>query len=512
MDSLGLIIGIAIAILVIVGVLAFVVSRLKTVAPDEVLIVVALGGRRSGMTAADSPGGLATMKGGAASLADAANYSIHTAGRVFIVPVVQDYFTLSLKQRQVELDVTAQDSNFVPVAVTGNLSFKFSDDPAGVVKAAQRFSGHTDQELEHSIRQALEGTLRGICASMSYSDIVRDRASFQEKVLSEAKTELGEQGIQVDVLNVRSVDTPGSSYAADLAASELAAAEKNAKVAQAEARREAEFARITAAEQIAGRERDLSLKESSFRAETDRAKELAQAAGMLARAEQDALVAEQDQAALARRALVTQEQLDIDEKKPAEAAAYAAKIRAQGERDAAIAAADARAYDQQKTAEAAAASSRVRAEGERDAAKATADAAAYERQVSSEADAAATQRIAEAEAAAEVARGAAEAEVVEKVGAAQAGAADAKVQALSGYSNEALAYELVTRMPEIIKAAADGVSSIDSYTVVGTQGASDAVNQTTQILAQGLGMVKGTTGVDLGKLLSRGASGDDTSG
>ncbi|HEU5285332.1 MAG TPA: hypothetical protein VFU20_02335, partial [Sphingomicrobium sp.] len=60
--------------------------------------------------------------------------------------------------------------------------------------------------------------------------------------------------------------------------------------------------------------------------------------------EQDRLVATQEREALAEKAKVTEEQLDIDVRKPAEASAYAAVQQANAERDAANAAAEAEAF------------------------------------------------------------------------------------------------------------------------------------------------------------------------
>lgn len=470
----GLVVAIVAIVLVILAVLAFIASRLRTVPPDEALIVVSMGkGKNEGGT-----------------LADPSKYAIHTAGRVFVVPVVQDAFPLSLKQRQVEIQAVGPDKNFVPTQVEGNLSFKFSDRPEEVVKAAQRFRGHTDEQLSHSIQQAVEGSLRSIIASMTYGEINSDRVAFQQHVLESAKAELAEQGISVDVLNIRGISTPGSSYSEDLAKAELASARRNASIAEARASQESEFAKIQAAEQVAERQRDLALKQAAFKGETDRADAEAQAAGNLARAEQDAKVADLERAALTQRALVAQEQLDIDEKKPADAAAYATRIKAEGEREAAKARAEAEAYQR----------------------KVSAEAEAYQRKVSAEAEAAAVTALAKSQAEAARVKGEAEAAIARQIGEAEAAATSAKADALAQYGNDALVYELVTRLPQIMEANAKAVAGIGEYTVIGTSGASDAVNQATQIGAQTIGAVKSLTGVDLGGLVNRVAGSDKDKG
>lgn len=462
----GLVVAIAALVLVVVAILVFVASRLRTVPPDEALIVVSMGKGK-----ADDGG----------TLADPSKYAIHTAGRVFVVPVLQDAFPLSLKQRQVEIQAVGPDKNFVPTQAEGNLSFKFSDRPEEVVKAAQRFRGHTDEQLSHSIQQAVEGSLRSIIASMTFGEINSDRVAFQQHVLESAKAELAEQGISVDVLNIRGISTPGSSYSEDLAKAELAAARRNAQVAEAKAAQESEFAKIQAAEQVAQRQRDLALKQAEFKGETDRADAEAQAAGNLARAEQDARVADLERAALTQRALVAQEQLDIDQKKPADAAAYATRVKAEGEREAAKARAEADAYQR----------------------KVQAEAEAYQRKLQAEAEAAAQLALAKAQAEAARLKGEAEAQIARQVGEAEAAATSAKADALAQYGHDALVYELVTRLPQIMEANAKAVAGIGEYTVIGTQGAADAVAQATSIGAQTIGAVKSLTGVDLSGVASR---------
>ncbi|TFJ95208.1 DNA helicase [Platysternon megacephalum] len=324
---------------------------------------------------------------------------------------------------------------------------------------------------------------------MTYNEINSDRQAFQHHVLESAKTELAEQGISVDVLNIRGILTPGSTYSEDLAMAELAAARRDADIAKARANQESEFAKIQAAEQIAQRQRDLSLKQAEYKGETDRADANALAASSLARAEQDAKVADLERAALTQRALVQQEQLDIDTKKPADAAAYATRIKAEGDREAAKSRAEAQAYERKAQAEAEAFQRRTQAEAE-----------AFQRKVTAEAEAAAVLALAKSQAEAGLVKGEAEASVTRQIGEAEAAATQAKAEALEKYGRDALVYELVTRLPDIMKANAEAVSSIKDYTVIGTQGASDAVVQASAIGAQTVGAIKSLTGVDLAGL------------
>ncbi|MFC5099136.1 flotillin domain-containing protein [Amycolatopsis plumensis] len=74
-------------------------------------------------------------------------------------------------------------------------------------------------------------------------------------------------------------------------------------------------------------------------------------------------------------------------------------------------------------------------------------------------------------------KGLSEAKSIEAVGAAKASAAEARAKALNGYDSNALTFELAARLPEIVRAAAEPMSNIDNYTVISTDGASDATSK-----------------------------------
>jgi flotillin len=465
------VVTILIALIAIGG---FIASRLRTVPSNEVLIVVGkgLGGKKS------------------SSEGPAPQDQVYFSGRALVLPVLQKAFTLSLKQRQVPLNVTGQDKNFIKVNVVASINFKFADSEEDVRKAAQRFLTHSDAELNHSIQQSLEGSLRSIVGSMTIEDINSNRAQFQNEVLSSAKAELADQGIHIDVLNISDIQTPGSTYLEDLAKPEAARVRQIAAVKESEARQASEFARIQTETNVAEKDKDLKIKVAGFQAETDRQQAVADAAGQISKAEQDVNVARLEREALTQQALVEAERLDITQKKPADAAAYAARVKAEGERDAAKAKAEGEAY--QKTT----------------LAKANQEAAVFDATGKAES----VKLEANAEAEATSVKGTAEASSIEAVGAAKASAAEARAKALNGYDANALTFELAARLPEIVRAAAEPMSNIDNYTVISTDGASDATKQVGNVLTELPALIKSTTGIDLMSVIAGMAGGKVAAG
>ena len=403
-------------------------------------------------------------------------------GRTFVWPILQQGFSISLEQRQIGITVEGVDKNRIKIAIKASINFKVSGTEDGVRRAAQRFLSQQEL-LTEIIKESLEGSLRSIVGDMTIEQIISDRKSLSDRVVAETKTDLVEQGLQVDLLNISDISTPGSDYLANLGRAEAARARQVAEVSEAEAARASEFARIEAAEQIAERQKALSLKQAVIKAETDRANAEAEAAGQLAKAEQDKLVAVQERDALSEQALVTQERLDIEIRKPAEAEAYAEVQRATAKRDAANASTEAEAYKRTKIAEA-----------NKVAAVQDAEASATAVRFSGEAE-----RDRQVALAAGIrADGEARAAATQAEGLAEAAATDAKAMALKKYGEAALAQEIISRLPEIVRAAAEPISNIKTLTVVSTDGASAITKTVGQVLGEGTEVVKSLTGLDVG--------------
>jgi flotillin len=447
--------------------LVFIARRIRRVPPNEALVIV---GRGAGKPREGDSG---------------VGQRVVIGGRTFIWPILQHGFAISLEQRQIGITVEGVDKNRIKIAIKASINFKVSGTEDGVRRAAQRFLSQQGA-LTEIIKESLEGSLRSIIGDMTIEQIISDRKGLSDRVVAETKTDLVEQGLQVDLLNISDISTPGSDYLANLGRAEAARARQVAEISEAEASRASEFARIDAAEQIAERQKALSLRQATIKAETDRANAEAQASGQLATAEQDKLVAVQEREALTEKALVTQERLDIEIRKPAEAEAYAEVQRATALRDAANAATEADAFKRTKIAEA-------------NKVAAVQDA---------EANAAAVRFSGEAErdkqvalAAGIKAQGDARASAIQAEGLAEAASTDAKALALQKYGEAALAQELISRLPEIVRAAAEPIASIDKLTVVSTDGASEMTKTVGKVLGEGTEVVKNLTGLDLTTLM-----------
>ena len=210
---------------------------------------------------------------------------IHPGGRDFVLPVIQSIQYLPFTQTTIGFKVTAEDENKINVNVSAVAAVKVGDSDEQVRAAAKRFLGkpNTDQAIADSAREALIGSLRSIIGHMTVTDLISDRDALQRNVFDDAKSIMANMGLEIDMLQVSEI-TDAGGYIESLGVPEQQRVEKDARIARANAEREARDAEVTSRQQIAERERDLSLRQAQLKAETDKAQADADSAGPIARA------------------------------------------------------------------------------------------------------------------------------------------------------------------------------------------------------------------------------------
>ncbi|GGP38920.1 flotillin family protein [Streptomyces sindenensis] len=442
------VIGIVV-LLVLLGLV--VITRYKVAGPSEAFIITGRRGKKS----TDPVTGRISI--------DNSGQKVVVGGGVFVVPFVQQKFTLDLSSRHIPVAVRGAvtlrgvKSNLEGVAIV-----KVGGSEDAIRAAAQRFLQQQDGIVGFT-QEVLSGALRAIVGRMSVEDIIRDRAAFAGQVAEEAEASLSGQGLILDAFQIQDITTEGS-YLEDLGRPEAARAKQEADIAEAIAKRASEQARLKAAEEIAIAERTYYLKQAEIKAETEAAAAKANAAGPLAEAARQQEVLSEQEKVAERQAALTDRELDTKVRKPADAARYQAEQEAEARRIALV-----------KEAEADAERSRLTGEGEKLHRSALADAVRIE---------------GEAEAASIAAKGSAEAEAMQK-----------KADAFAQYGDAAVLQMLVEVLPSVVAKASEPLSAIDKMTVISTDGASQLARTVTDNVSQGMELLSSTTGVDLASLL-----------
>ena len=454
--ELPIAIGGLVVLLILIGLL--IASRYKVAGPNEAFIVTGRKGREvrnpeTGEISADLSGQKVVMGGG-----------------VFVIPFVQRIFTLDLSSRRIMVQIRgAVSGQGIKLNLEGVAIVKVGGNEDSIRAAAQRFLTQ-QHEIESFTQETLAGSLRSIVGSLSVEQIIRDRAAFAQRVADESEASLTGQGLVLDTFQIQDITDDGT-YLSDLGRPEAAKVQQLAAVAEAEARQEAEQARIHAQQQIAIRERELMLKQAEIKAETDAANAQAAAAGPLAQADRDqAILAEQEKVAV-RQAALKDRQLDTEVRKPADAAKYQVETEAEGRRNAMIFEAEASKAAAIAAAEAEAEKSRLTGVGEK------------------------SRRIAEAEAL--KAEGEAKAAAILATGEAEAEAMNKKAEAYGRYNEAAVIEMLVNVLPKVAEKIAEPMSAIDRLTVISSDGTAEIPKKVTEGVVQTTSMLKEATGIDL---------------
>ena len=251
-----------------------------------------------------------------------------------------------------------------------------------------------------------------------------------------------------------------SGYIDNLSAPEAARVAKEARIAHAASDREATEREQEADALKVQATSHSQIKQAESHAEAQRAQNKAEQAGPLAAATAKQEVVVQETKVAQLEAERTEQQLQVEVRKPADAEAYKTRTIAEGARDARISQAEAQAREVELSA--------------------TADAKRVK--LEAEAEATRTTQIGNAEASATKARGLAEGEAVKAKGLAEAEAIKARADALAQNQEAVIGQQIAEQLPQIVGEAAKAFGTIGNLTVLnGAEGVG-------QLFSQVLGM------------------------
>jgi len=413
--------------------------------------------------------------------------------RVFVKPIVEAYFKLSLRSRQLNVQATAQTRDAITIKVNAVAVVKVGGSETMVRAAAQRFLNQQDQ-IETSTEEVLSGSVRSIVGQLTVTEIITNRSALQEQVLEAVREALDIQGLQIDTLQIKEIDDD-NNYIRDLGRGEAARVRQVAEVAEAIAQQASEEARINAAQAIAEQQRKLDLRNAEIQKETDKARAEASAAKPLADAIAQQEVVAQQELTAAKRVGLRKQELDAEVRAVADAQAYALEKQADGAAAAAVANAAADRDSRRAAAEA------IESEGiaERNRRIAAAEA------IEAEGIAEKNRRIAAAEAL--VAEGEAEAGAIRVKGTAEADSTRAQAEALAERADALLKQRIIDQLPAIVRAASEPLAAISSMTVISSDGIGQVGDNVAGQLATSTRLIKELVGIDISEIMTGRATG-----
>ena len=447
---------IAVIALVVLAVLFTLVRSIKVAKPDEAIIVTSR----------------QRTRGRGEAQTENAGQRVVFGSRVFVKPIVEAHFKLSLRSRQLNVQATAQTRDAITIKVNAVAVVKVGGSESMVRAAAQRFLNQQDQ-IESSTEEVLSGSVRSIVGQLTVTEIITNRSALQGQVLEAVRESLDVQGLEIDTLQIKEIDDD-HGYIRDLGRGEAARVKQVAEIAESVSRQASEEARIGADQAVAEQQRKLDLRNAEIQKETDKARAEAAAAKPLAEAIAQQEVISQQEVTASKRVGLRKQELD-------------AEIRA---------VADAEAYAVEKNAEASAAASVAAANADRDRRKSAAEA------VEAEGVAEKNRRIAAAQAL--QAEGEAEANSIRVKGAAEAEATRARADALDERAEDLLRQQIISQLPEIVRAASEPLSAIGTMTIIATDGSgTERVGQSVASqLATSTQIIRDLVGIDLSEIIT----------
>jgi flotillin len=402
------------------------------------------------------PNAVAVLSGRKRKTADGrlVGFRMVKGGATFRFPLLEQVDYLSLNVFTIPLEIKrAYTLKGVPISVKAVANVKIKSDDLSLGAAAERFLGMPADQIQKVIFQTLEGHLRAILGTLTVEEVNSDRASFAQKLTSEAAQDLERMGIGVDVLTVQEIsdeegylDALGKKRTAEVKRDGTigdAEATRDAKIKSAEAMQEGEKAKFDADGNIAAAQRDFQLRQAQFLSEVETQKAKAAQAGPLADATaKQAVVAEevridkvrtQEQIAVQQQEVARkQQELEATVVRPAEAARQAAILKAEASKQSAI----------------------LEAEGQKSAQIALAEAQQEKLKQEGLGRAAAVEAEGRALAAKIEATGLAQARAIEAQGVAEAQAILKKAEAWKQFNDAAKLQTILEKLPSVLQASA----------------------------------------------------------
>ena len=389
---------------------------------------------------------------------------IVTGGGKVVWPLFQSFQELSLELMSFDVAPEQQlyTSQGVAVAVEAVSQIKVKSDPMSIRTAAEQFLTKPPEEREALLRLVMEGHLRGIVGLLKVEEIVKEPEIVAGRVRDSVSDDLTKMGLEVVSFTIKKV-VDENNYINNMGRPDVARIKREADIAQAEAERDTAIRRA------------MAMRESAVaQAQADQERVIAQTASEAKQAEavRDLEVKKAEYEATVRTQKAQAEKAYDISANQAQQKVIAEQVRID----------QVQRQEQIKVQELEVQRRVLELE-----ATVTKPADAERQRIQMLADAQRTKLATEAAGQAEATRlqGSAEAEIVRAKGQAEADAMHQKAEAYQEYSQAAVLDKLLTGMPEVVRALAQSLASVDKITVVSTgDGRSPGVSQITGEVAK----------------------------
>jgi flotillin len=217
---------IAIVIIVCLIILAFTKANLRICHPNEILVF---------------SGKQRRLKDGTV-----VGYRVIKGGRGLKIPIVESVTRLPLTTIPIDLGLTgALSKGIIPINIQAMATVKIAGtEDEGLSNALERFLGKNLTDISQVAKENIEGSLRGVLATLTPEEANSNRLEFAEKVVQEARSDLKRLGLVLDTFKIKHL-SDNEGYLDAIGRRKNAEVRRDARITEANAEAEA---RIVSAE------------------------------------------------------------------------------------------------------------------------------------------------------------------------------------------------------------------------------------------------------------------------
>lgn len=415
---------------IIIFIIALLLLMVKVVTGNEVLVVTGVGATKK-----------ITVSGNDGKEQITYIPKVRIAGASIVIPVIQRArkFDICVEKAE-QRDDTMKTKTGVEIVLDWGISYAPNADTVeSLLPCIRQFLDKDKKEIQDIVKSAVAGGMRAVISTMTPQEVMVGKETLDDLVQKNISGQMADLGYKVQIYIQEVRDAKGSTYYQDLAAEDretlkrdaaniTAKANQEIREKAAETERAAKEAELESQVTIAEKEKETSVKKSTFKAERDQAEADAAVAGKLRAAEREREVVEKN----GQIEVMRQEQANLAAEKEqtvavtrAETAKREAIIKTEAESEQKKITAAAEADVALRAAEGKANATKAEASGRAEAKKTEAAADAEAVRLEAQATADKTRMTGQAEADAISAKGKAEAEAIEAKGKAEAEAARA---------------------------------------------------------------------------------------
>lgn len=238
-------IWIAVAVIIILTLLAFFKTNLYICQPNEILVF-------AGRKRKDEDG-------------KSIGYRVVKGGRGLKIPIIESVSSIPLTTIPIDIVLHGALTNgVIPIDIEAMANVKIAgSESEGLSNALERFLGKNVNEISQIAKENLEGSLRGVLATLTPEEANSQRLSFSKQVVEEARKDLRNLGLVLDTFKIKHISDK-EGYLEAIGRKKNAEVVRDARIVEATAEAEARSVSAEAKRKgrVAEHEADISIVEA----------------------------------------------------------------------------------------------------------------------------------------------------------------------------------------------------------------------------------------------------------